>query len=106
MARTLYLNDGSTEYVFAGMTEEDVLKKIIFERLGRDCEELYDEVIAEYRSTDPEDYERIADGYLSMLRNTIEELDAALTLFDNPRLDRKKLQKQLQAIRDNLHKNT
>lgn len=22
MARTLYLNDGSTEYVFAGMTEE------------------------------------------------------------------------------------
>lgn len=27
MARTLYLNDGSTEYIFAGMTEEDVLKK-------------------------------------------------------------------------------
>lgn len=41
MARTLYLNDGSTEYVFAGMTEEDVLRKIIYERLGRDCEELY-----------------------------------------------------------------
>lgn len=38
MARTLYLNDGSTEYVFAGMTEEDVLRKIIYERLGRDCE--------------------------------------------------------------------
>ena len=45
MARTLYMNDGSTEYIFAGMTEKDVLRKIISERLGRDCEELFDEVM-------------------------------------------------------------
>lgn len=106
MARTLYLNDGSTEYIFAGMTEEDVLQKIIYERLGRDCEELYKEVLTEARQNeDGEDWEKIADGYLSMLRNTVEELDAALTLFDNSRLNRAKLHKQLQAIRKNLHNN-
>lgn len=106
MARTLYLNDGSTEYIFAGMTSEDVLQKIIYERLGRDCEELYKDVLTETRQNeDGEDWEKIADGYLSMLRNTVEELDAALTLFDNSRLDRAKLHKQLQAIRKNLHNN-
>jgi len=96
MARTLYLNDGSTEYVFAGMTEEDVLKKIIYERLGRDCEELYDEVIAEYRSTDPEDYERIADGYHNTLVNVLNELEAALA---KPRLNRKEVEQICSNLR-------
>lgn len=104
MARTLYMNDGSTELVFGD--SESTLKKIIYERLGRDCEELYDEIVAEARcNEDGEDWEEISDGYLSMLRNTVEELDTALTLFDKPRLDRAKLHKQLQAVRDNLHNN-
>lgn len=98
MARTLYLNDGSTEYVFAGMTEEDVLGKIIYERLGTDCEELYDEVISEYRSTDPEDYERITDGYYNALQDVKNELQAALA---KPRLNRK----EVERICDNLIKN-
>ena len=98
MARTLYMNDGSTEYVFAGMTEEDVLRKIIYERLGKDCEELCEEVIAEYRFTDPEDYERIADGYHNTLMDVANELEAALA---RPRLNRKRLE----AIYDNLNKN-
>lgn len=96
MARTLYLNDGSTEYVFAGMTEEDVLKKIIYERLGKDCEELYDEVIAEYRSTDPEDYERIADGYHNTLMDVLNELEAALA---KPRLNRKEVERICSNLR-------
>lgn len=96
MARTLYLNDGSTEYVFAGMTEEDVLKKIIYERLGKDCEELYDEVIAEYRSTDPEDYERIADGYHNTLVDVLNELEAALA---KPRLNRKEVERICSNLR-------
>lgn len=37
MARTLYLENGSTEYIFAGETEADKLRKIIREYLGRDC---------------------------------------------------------------------
>lgn len=96
MARTLYLNDGSTEYVFAGMTEEDVLKKIIYERLGKDCEELYDEVIAEYRSTDPEDYERIADGYHNTPVDVLNELEAALA---KPRLNRKEVERICSNLR-------
>ena len=96
MARTLYLNDGSTEYVFAGMTEEDVLKKIIYERLGKDCEELYDEVIAEYRSTDPEDYERIADGYHNTLVDVLNELEAALA---KPRLNRNEVERICSNLR-------
>ena len=96
MARTLYLNDGSTEYVFAGMTEEDVLKKIIYERLGKDCEELYDEVIAEYRSTDPEDYECIADGYHNTLVDVLNELEAALA---KPRLNRKEVERICSNLR-------
>lgn len=96
MARTLYLNDGSTEYIFAGMTEEDVLKKIIYERLGKDCEELYDEVIAEYRSTDPEDYERIADGYHNTLVDVLNELEAALA---KPRLNRKEVERICSNLR-------
>ena len=103
MARTLYMNDGSTEHIFAGMTEKDVLRKIIYERLGRDCEELFDEVTTPEMTGD--DYERVADGYHSMLQDTLSELEAALTQFDTPRLNKAKLQKQLQAIRDNLHKN-
>lgn len=106
MARTLYLNDGSTEYVFAGMTEEDVLKKIIYERLGKDCEELFEEVLAENRQDENgDDWEQVADGYLDMLRDAEQELTAALYLFDEPRLNKKELQAQLQAIRDNLHNN-
>lgn len=96
MARTLYMNDGSTEYVFAGMTEEDVLRKIIYERLGKDCEELYEEVIAEYRSTDPEDYERIADGYHSTLMDIANELEAALA---RPRLNRKEVERICSNLR-------
>ena len=80
-----------------------MLRKIISERLGRDCEELFDEVTTPEMTGD--DYEKIADGYRSMLQDTLTELEAALTQFDMPRLNKAKLQKQLQAIKDNLHKN-
>ena len=43
MARTLYLPDGSTELVFGD--PEGTLQKIIYERLGRDCKELFLEVL-------------------------------------------------------------
>lgn len=42
MARTLYLNDGSTEIVIGD--QEEVLGRIIEERLGRDCKELFDDI--------------------------------------------------------------
>lgn len=98
MARTLYLENGSTEYIFAGETEADKLQQIIRENLGRDCEELFNEIISELKDMDGEDYERIADGYRDMAVDAMNGLHEALM---QPRLNRKRLE----AIYDNLNKN-
>ena len=76
MARTLYLNDGSTEVVIGD--QEEVLGRI---------------------------YEKIADGYYQMLQNALENLDTALKFFSQSRLNRKKLQKCLQEARNDLYNN-
>lgn len=104
MARTLYLNDGSVEYIFAGMTEKDVLRKIIYERLGRDCEELFDEVTTPEEMTG-DDYEKIADGYRTMLQDDLEAFKDALAMLDKPRLDKKNMRYHLQACIEELQKN-
>ena len=98
MARTLYLENGSTEYIFAGETEVDKLQQIIRENLGLDCEELYTEIISELKGMDGEDYESIADGYRGMAVDAMNGLHEALM---QPRLNRKRLE----AIYDNLNKN-
>ena len=98
MARTLYLENGSTEYIFAGETEADKLQQIIRENLGRDCEELFTEIISELKGMDGEDYETIADGYRDMAVDAMNGLHEALI---QPRLNRKRLE----AIYDNLNKN-
>lgn len=100
MARTLYLNDGSTEVVIGD--QEEVLGRIIEERLGRDCKELFDDIKYEWieepwDTNDKEDYERIADGYYQMLQNVLENLNTALTFFKQSRLNRKELQKNLRS---------
>lgn len=99
MARTLYLNNGSTEYIFAGETEQDKLQEIIREHLGRDCEELYEEVIDELKDTDPDEYEKIADGYHNLLVDTLNSLAEALA---KPRLDRKKIERIHNHLNHNL----
>jgi hypothetical protein len=104
MAQTLYLPDGSREVVLND--PEETLHRIVYERLERDCAELLEKIIEEAEYVpEGDDYKYIADCQLSLLLTTVEELNAALTLFDSPRLNKAKLQKQLQAIRDNLYKN-
>lgn len=103
MARTLYMNDGSTELVLGD--SETTLQKIIYERLGRDCEELFTEILEEQKEMSGDDYEKIADGYHTMLNDVLCELNGVLDEFSNPRLNRQKVQKALTHIRDNLHKN-
>ena len=98
MARTLYLENGSTEYIFARETEADKLQQIIRENLGRDCEELYTEIISELKGMDGEDYERIADGYRGMAVDVMNGLHEVLM---QPRLNRKRLE----AIYYNLNEN-
>lgn len=98
MARTLYLPDGSMELVFGD--PEGTLQKIIYERLGRDCEELYTEILADLREelTGGDDYEKVADGYRGMAVDTMNDLHEVLV---QPRLNRKRLE----AIYENLNKN-
>ena len=105
MARTLYLNDGSTEIVLGN--SEDALRKVIGERLGRDCEELYSELLddAQEEHCTGDDHEAIADGYLSMLRDMVDDLDIALAYFDKSRLDKVQLKNHLQTVRNNLYNN-
>lgn len=98
MARTLYLENGSTEYIFAGETEADKLQQIIHENLGRDCEELYEEVLAELRGENGDNHEKVADGYRGMAVNTMNDLHEVLM---QPRLNRKRLE----AIYENLNGN-
>ena len=95
MARTLYMNDGSMELVLDD--PKDTLEKIIGERLGDDCLELFDEVVnPEEEETD---YEKIADSYRTLLQDTLAELDLIIDLFDSPRIARQ----LLEAVSDNLH---
>lgn len=98
MARTLYLENGSTEYIFAGETKADKLQQIISENLGRDCEELYEEVLAELRGKNGDDYEKVADGYRGLAIDAMNDLHEVLM---QPRLNRKRLE----AIYENLNKN-
>lgn len=99
MAKSLYLEDGSTEYIFVGETAQDKLQKIIRERLGRDCEELYEEIIADLRDEDGDDYERIADGFRTMAVNAMNALHEVLM---QPRLSRKRLETIYNDLNRNL----
>lgn len=98
MARTLYLPDGKTEVILGD--PEETLRRVIDERLGRDCEELFTELLEEARHPlgGGDDFEKIADGYLSMLNSTMEEIAKS-------RLDRAKVRRCLKNIWDDLYKN-
>ena len=81
-----------------GETEADKLQQIIRENLGRDCEELYEEVLAERRGENGDNYEKVADGYRGMAVDTMNDLHEVLI---QPRLNRKRLE----AIYENLNRN-
>lgn len=94
MARTLYLNDGSTEVVIGD--QEEVLGRIIEERLGRDCKELFIE--EPWDTNGREDYERIADDFRAI---AVSAMNALHEVIMQPRLSRKRLE----AIYNDLDKN-
>lgn len=93
MARTLYLNDGSTEVVIGD--QEEVL--------GRDCKELFDDIKQEWieepwDTNGREDYERIADDFRAI---AVSAMNALHEVIMQPRLSRKRLE----AIYNDLDKN-
>ena len=91
MARSLFLKDGSTKLIFHEDDQLTILAGLIQEYLGKDCEELFYSIFEDKYANTGDDYERIADGYLSMLRDILDELDAILLCFNAARLDRRKV---------------
>lgn len=106
-AETLFITGGEIEVIFHTSDRERILGDIIRERLGKDCEDLFYHIITANaeKQVHGDDYERIADGYRTMLLETVEELDEALLLFRKPRLSRKGLQQILQNCRNNIYNN-
>lgn len=110
MAISLFLLDGSTKLIFHEDDRLPVLAGLIREHLGTDCEDLFYSLIEEEKGKhlsagDGDDYEQIADGYFSMLRDVLDALDDILLFFDESRLNRRKVHKALQQCRDNLYRN-
>lgn len=104
MARVLYLLDGSSEIVFDD--SESTLQRVIEEHLGRDCSELFQEILNDYKQPEEGDnYERIADEYYQMLLEIIEELDSILEMVTAPRINKRKLETALLKTRNNLNNN-
>lgn len=88
MAKTIYLNDGSTEVIL----DDSLLcfKRIVYEKLGRDAENMFDGIIEDLtEEPDGEDWERIADGYRNRLIEVMNELQEIV--YAN-RLNRKRLE--------------
>lgn len=100
MADVLYFPDGGHEVILGNQVE--AFKRVIYERLGRDAEEMFDSIIAdikyEFSPEGRDDYERAADGYRNQLVDVMNELHEVIS---QPRLNRKRLE----AIYDNLNKN-
>lgn len=83
MARTLYMNDGSTEVLHGD--PKSALQKIIYERLGLDAEELFEEITSE-------------KSHLEQLEETRKELRDVLVAFRAPRLNRDMVKRQIETI--------
>lgn len=109
MAETVYLNDGTVEYIF---DEKDVfLERLIREKLGDDAahcfREYADELMEEAKSweTQAVDNERIADGYLQMCHNARETFYQLDAMVRSPRLNKSALQKLITEGYQELHNN-
>lgn len=110
MAETVYLLDGTMEVV---LTEKDVfIERLIREKLGDDAARFVTEYIrelveeAKYSEEAQQEAESISDGYLTLCNDALDTFRQLKALVSEPRLDRGKLQKVVNAGYDNLYKNT
>lgn len=104
MARTIYLNDGSSEVILED--EQTFFKRLIYEKIGWDAEKMFDGIIEDLtEEPDGEDWERIADGLHTMLLNTLEEINGILNYAKSSGMKKDKLISKLQNCKDNLYKN-
>ena len=113
MAETLYFKDGSMEVLIPtlGADRTDLLERIIYERLGSDVARCFRECVAslnlkiEDQRIRADEFERSADGYLSLCQEAVENFQAILPLLEADRLDRKALKKAVMIGYNALHQN-
>lgn len=109
MAETVYLNDGSVEFVFP---EKGVfLERLLREKLGDEAARCFVEYITDLtddlkqQEECTKEYERIADGYSAMCHEALDNLSEVLRLLDVPRLNRTELKRAAQIGYDALYNN-
>ena len=107
MAKRIYFPDGSHEDFLCPIFPENDMARIVRERLGNDFADMCDPyILGSEEEPTGDDYEKIADGYLSMLHGTADEIEALLDKFqDGKRLDRQSLFRELTRIHQNIVKN-
>lgn len=110
MAETVYLLDGTMEVV---LTEKDAfIERLIREKLGDDAARFVSDYIkeileeAKYTEEAQQEAEKAADAYLALCNDALDTFRQLKALVSEPRLDRGKLQKVVNAGYDNLYKNT
>lgn len=102
--RSLYLDDGTTAYVFYPDEPEIDLDKIILEKLGRDCEELFTEILDNYKNPfeNRDNYESISEGYYKELQDVAETLEFFITKSKGKTVQKADLEGLLKTIKSNL----
>lgn len=104
IAETIYLNDGSVEYIFSEGDKKKVLGRLIHNRIGFDAMKLFYSMLDDYeyiisdKNSELYDRELVVDDYRSELVDTMHALDEVLSA---KRIDREKLR----HIRNNIDSN-
>lgn len=102
--RSLYLDDDTTAYVFYPDEPEIDLDRIIYEKLGRDCEELFTEILDSYKYPfeNADNYEQISEGYYRELQDVAETLEFFITKSKGKTVQKADLERLLETIKKNL----
>lgn len=109
MADVLYLKDGTSKVVIGN--EADVLRNLIETRLGRDCAHLFDRIRdpdidpVDGYCTEGDNYEDDCEALHGLCVETLEALDIAIKLLEQPRLDKSILAQTLKNARSHLYCN-
>ena len=97
--KTMYLKDGSTEYITNDNTMCEEFGDMLDDKLGRDAREMYEDIIYYVQHPMGDNYEAIADDYYGDLMDTYNSLDELIGRINNAkRLDKTQLVASLKSI--------
>lgn len=101
---TMYLKDGSTEYITNDNTMREEFGDMLDDKLGKDAREMYEDIIyyVQHPMGEPtagDNYEAIADDYYGALTDAYNSLGELIDRIDNAkRLDRTQMVASLKSI--------